>query len=81
MLLKYDGSEEHDLYDTQRFMVWCRAGLRIDFPISLPPTFFTSHKHSQPSETRMHYTMCCAYVAFSNNSNPVFFILKQQMDY
>jgi hypothetical protein len=24
------------------------------------PTFFTSHKCSQTSETRMHYTMCCA---------------------
>ena len=22
------------------------------------PTFFTSHKRSQISETRMHYTMC-----------------------
>ena len=39
MLLKYDGSEEHDLYDTQRFMVWCRAGLRIDF-LSVYTDFF-----------------------------------------
>ena len=28
------------------------------------PTLFTSHKRSQTSETSMHYTMCCAYIAF-----------------
>lgn len=28
------------------------------------PTYFTSHKRSKTSETRMHYTHCCAFVVF-----------------
>ena len=28
------------------------------------PTFFTSHKRSYTTETRMHYTMCCAFVLY-----------------
>ena len=27
-------------------------------------SFFTSHKRSNTSETRMHYTMCWRYVAY-----------------
>ena len=28
------------------------------------PTFFTRHKPSKTDETRMHYTMCCAFVHY-----------------
>jgi hypothetical protein len=37
-------------------MVSC--GITKQFPISLHRLFFTSHKRSNTSETRMHYTMC-----------------------
>ena len=28
------------------------------------PTFFTSHKRPKTAETRMHYTICCAFVHY-----------------
>jgi hypothetical protein len=47
-------------------------GVVRDFEVKtyqFTPTFFMSHKRSKPTETRMHYTMCCVFV-LSTHAHP-----------